>query len=231
MANASGPSGGGYDYVQDSTTPPTNPKLGEEWYQPDTDDVRAYDGGEWVDVKISDHGQLSGVDPADHFSPGGGLSFSAGALELLLSGYLELNGNGDLAISAGSVGQDRLAFSTATQSELSTHTGNAEAHHPVPAVTADDLSNTTTYTKDYDDGTTTLVDISGTSGQAIAGTFEADDQTAVTVTIDGSAAQDLMGGYSPGSGQWIISVPPIQFSNSILVEVDNFSSGAITVEQ
>jgi len=131
MADASGPSGGGYDYVQDSTNAPTNPKLGEEWYQPDTDDVKTYDGGTWVDVKISDHSQLSGVAAGDHFSPGGGLSFSSGALELLLSGYLELDGNGDLAISAGSVGEDRLAFSTPTQSELDSHTGDTTNPHNV----------------------------------------------------------------------------------------------------
>jgi|GEM_PF-5034634 len=99
MVEVSGPGGGGYDYVQDSTNEPTNPKEGEEWYQPDTNDVKTYDSGVWVDVKISNHDQLGNVSPGDHFSPGSALTFDTGTLMLLLSGSLEIDGNGDLAVA------------------------------------------------------------------------------------------------------------------------------------
>jgi len=106
MADASGPSGGGYDYVQDSTNIPTNPELGQEWYQPDTNDVKTYDGGTWVDVKISDHAQLSGVNPGSHHNPAtvsDPLTNNGGQeLGLALGSGLDIDNSGQVFRSGGS---------------------------------------------------------------------------------------------------------------------------------
>ncbi len=56
-----------YTYVQ--TTIPGAAAEGESWFNPDTNDARVYDGQKWVDLTITDHGQLDGVDAADHHDP------------------------------------------------------------------------------------------------------------------------------------------------------------------
>jgi len=144
MADASGPSGGGYDYVQDSTGSPTNPKNGEEWYQPDTEDAKTYDGGEWVDMKISDHDQLSSVDPADHHAPvtvGAPITRSRQVLALAYANALTLDGSDQLAVDESAIalsnlsgypiGTSDLGFDTATQSELDGHAGDSTNPHNV----------------------------------------------------------------------------------------------------
>ena len=67
------------------------------------------------------HDQLTNISPGDHFSPGSGLSFSGGTLELLLSGDLTIDGSGDLALS----------FDPATQTELDSHAGDTTNPHNV----------------------------------------------------------------------------------------------------
>jgi len=134
MAGLNATAGGGFDYIQSAT--PADPEKGELWYDTDggTDgngEAKVYDGSEWDPTGYVSHDQLTNVSAGDHFSPGSGLSFSSGALELLLSGYLTIDGNGDLAIASGSIGTDRLAFDTATQSELDGHAGDTANPHNV----------------------------------------------------------------------------------------------------
>ncbi|WP_367175862.1 hypothetical protein [Haloarcula rubripromontorii] len=132
MAGLSATAGSGFDYIQSAE--PADPENAELWFDTDggTDgngEVKVYDGSQWDTTGYVSHDQLTNVSPGDHFSPGSGLSFSGGTLDLLLSSYLTIDGNGDLALASGSVGQDRLAFDTATQSELDGHAGDANAHH------------------------------------------------------------------------------------------------------
>lgn len=62
----SGPTG--YDYVQ--TDQPENPQEGETWYDVDADRAYVYDGANWVEMTVTDHGQLSGVGSGQHRSDG-----------------------------------------------------------------------------------------------------------------------------------------------------------------
>ncbi|NLV14425.1 hypothetical protein [Haloarcula argentinensis] len=144
MAGLRAGSGGGFDYIQSAE--PADPENAELWFDTDggTDgngQVKVYDGSQWDTTGYVSHDQLTNVSPGDHFTPGSGLSFSAGALQLLLSEYLTIDGNGDIAVASGSLGQDRLAFDTATQSELSSHTNNSNAHHSKPTQVSGVLVN------------------------------------------------------------------------------------------
>ena len=49
----------------------------------------------------------------------------------MLSSYLTVDGNGDLAIPSGALGQDRLGFDPATQNELDSHAGDTANPHNV----------------------------------------------------------------------------------------------------
>ncbi|EMA23114.1 hypothetical protein [Haloarcula amylolytica] len=138
MAGLSATSGGGFDYIQSAE--PADPENGELWFDTDggTDgngEVKVYDGTTWDTTGYVSHDQLTNVSPGDHFTPGSGLSFNSGTLALLLSSYLTIDGNGDLALASDSIGQDRLAFNTATQSELNGHAGDSTAHHSKPSGT------------------------------------------------------------------------------------------------
>jgi len=61
-----GDGGGGFDYVQDPS--PQEPKEGEEWYDTGSNAAYVYDGAEWIEQTIVDHGQLSGIGASDHHS-------------------------------------------------------------------------------------------------------------------------------------------------------------------
>jgi len=146
MADASGPSGGGYDYVRDSTSPPSNPEEGDEWYQPDENDAKTYNetSGQWEDMRISDHTQLANVDPASHHNPvtvsgplteddsqglglslGDGLTISGGQLIAAAGNGLGIDGSGQVYVSAD----------YALLSELSDHESDASIHHSRPTNT------------------------------------------------------------------------------------------------
>ena len=56
----------GYDYVQ--TDPPANPSEGQTWYDVDADGAFVYDGAGWVEMTVTDHGQLSGIQAGQHRS-------------------------------------------------------------------------------------------------------------------------------------------------------------------
>ncbi|MHC3379404.1 hypothetical protein [Haloarcula sp. H-GB5] len=134
MAGLNAGSGGGFNYIQ--AAEPADPENAELWFDTDggTDgqgEVKVYDGTEWDTTGYVSHDQLTNVSPGDHFTPGSGLSFAGGTLELLLSQYLTIDGNGNLGVASGSLGQDRLAFDTATQSELNGHTGDTSNPHSV----------------------------------------------------------------------------------------------------
>lgn len=60
----SGPSG--YDYVQ--TAQPVDAKEGETWYDVDGDAAFVFDGAAWIEMTVTDHAQLSGVNPGAHRS-------------------------------------------------------------------------------------------------------------------------------------------------------------------
>lgn len=207
MADASGPSGGGYDYVQDSTNEPQNPREGQEWYQPDTDDVKTYDGGTWVDVKISDHGQLSGVSEADHHQPVTvnapvvrtgqllALAYSDG-LTLDDSDQLALDLGDGLSISGGQLvaalgnglgidgsGRVYVAADYATASELTSHATNNSAHH----------------SRYSDSEARSAVDGSNVSITGDAGTVDGSDATDLktgTSTVSATDSQNIS--YSSG---------------------------------
>ncbi|WP_115863372.1 hypothetical protein [Halorussus litoreus] len=51
-----------------STTEPSNPSEGEEWFDPDADAVYIWDGNAWLEETISDHRKLSSVQPGQHRS-------------------------------------------------------------------------------------------------------------------------------------------------------------------
>ncbi|WP_232703154.1 hypothetical protein [Halobacterium wangiae] len=56
----------GYDYVQ--TDQPANPEEGQTWYDVDGDAAFVYDGAAWLEMTVTDHGQLSGVTAGAHRS-------------------------------------------------------------------------------------------------------------------------------------------------------------------
>ncbi|EMA12954.1 hypothetical protein [Haloarcula marismortui] len=134
MAGLSASAGSGFDYIQSAE--PADPENADLWFDTDggTDgngEVKVYDGSQWDTTGYVSHDQLTNVSPGDHFSPGSGLSFSGGTLDLLLSDYLTIDGSGTLAVASGSLGQDRLAFDTATQSELDSHESDTTNPHNV----------------------------------------------------------------------------------------------------
>ena len=55
-----------YTYV--GKTEPLEPLEGETWYRTDTDSAFVFDGANWVETTIVDHGQLSGLGSNDHHS-------------------------------------------------------------------------------------------------------------------------------------------------------------------
>lgn len=54
----------GYDYVQNAQ--PVNPGEGQTWYDIDGNAAYVFDGNAWVQMTVTDHGQLSGVGANDH---------------------------------------------------------------------------------------------------------------------------------------------------------------------
>lgn len=56
----------GYDYVQ--ATVPEAAEEGETWYDIESDRAAVYTGIDWVEMTVTDHGQLSGVDGWQHLS-------------------------------------------------------------------------------------------------------------------------------------------------------------------
>ncbi|GAB7094090.1 hypothetical protein JCM30237_12420 [Halolamina litorea] len=78
MVGIQGGSGGaGFDYVQDPS--PQDPEEGEEWYDTGSDRAFVFDGANWIEQTIGDHGQLSGIGTHDHHSPPTGTQPSAGS--------------------------------------------------------------------------------------------------------------------------------------------------------
>jgi hypothetical protein len=56
--------GGGYDYVQPDQ--PAEAAEGESWYDSDANEAFVYDGANWLELTVLDHGELSGVSASDH---------------------------------------------------------------------------------------------------------------------------------------------------------------------
>jgi len=56
----------GYDYVQDAQ--PSEAVEGETWYDTGVDEAYVYDGANWLELTVLDHGELSGVAAGDHRS-------------------------------------------------------------------------------------------------------------------------------------------------------------------
>jgi len=54
----------GYDFVQ--TDEPADPVEGQTWYDVDADSAFVYDGTAWVEMTVTDHGQLSGITVDQH---------------------------------------------------------------------------------------------------------------------------------------------------------------------
>ncbi len=53
-----------YTYVQDAA--PAGAEEGETWYDLDGNAAYVYDGANWIDLSVTDHGQLSGIGASDH---------------------------------------------------------------------------------------------------------------------------------------------------------------------
>lgn len=73
--------GGGFDYVQDPS--PQSPEEGEEWYDTGSDRAFVYDGANWIEQTIGDHGQLSGVGASDHHTRPTGTKNGGGGRNVL----------------------------------------------------------------------------------------------------------------------------------------------------
>jgi len=124
------PSVTGYDSVGD--TEPAGKEAGTTWYDTSVPIGKVYTGIQWVEESAPAGGAGLTLSGGQYdVATGDGLTISSGAVALLLSSYLTIDGNGDLALASGSVGTDRLAFDTATQTELDSHAGDTTNPHNV----------------------------------------------------------------------------------------------------
>lgn len=73
MAGGGGGGGGGFNYVQNGY--PADAAEGEELYHTGNDAAYVYDGVDWVQMTVVDHGQLSGIGAADHHTRPTGTSY------------------------------------------------------------------------------------------------------------------------------------------------------------
>ncbi|MBV0903916.1 hypothetical protein [Haloarcula salina] len=136
------PSVTGYDYVSD--TEPGAPDVGETWFDTSLSPPvgKVWGGSAWVEESAPAGGSGITLSGGQYdVATGDGLTISSGAVALLLSSDLTIDGNGDLA----------LAFDPATQSELDTHAGDANAHHSKPSGTSSTVDRPT-YTPLYSKG-------------------------------------------------------------------------------
>lgn len=118
--------GGGYDYVQPGE--PTDAVEGEEWYDTDADAAFVYTGTAWVEQTVTDHGQLSGVSPANHHakpSGGTGLSFNStnNEFDALLGNALATDANGNIDVQEGNISHDNLSGAPSSTNNQRTTTG------------------------------------------------------------------------------------------------------------
>jgi len=170
--------GGGYDYVQSGQ--PADPLEGESWYDKDANEAYVYDGASWLELSVGDHGELSGVQPGQHFNAGNGLGFSNGALDVLAGDGLGFS-NGNLDVQAGNA----LGFASGT---LVVQEGNidhanlsniaANAHHTryadseaqsatYPSIPMPKGPNTQWKSTPVDDGTGYTYTASGSSEEGV----------------------------------------------------------------
>lgn|GEM_PF-6386256 len=84
----------GYDYVQNAQ--PVNPGEGQTWYDIDGNAAYVFDGNAWVQMTVTDHGQLSGVGANDHHTKPTGTANSGATGEY---------NNNDVRNNGGSVSQ------------------------------------------------------------------------------------------------------------------------------
>ena len=110
-ARYTGGSSRGYDYVQPGE--PSDPDEGEEWYDTDANQAYVFDGAAWVELTVTDHGQLSGVSASDHHAKptgGDGVGFVADANEFVadLGNGLGIDANGQIAVLSGAIGTDEF---------------------------------------------------------------------------------------------------------------------------
>ncbi|WP_336359051.1 hypothetical protein [Haloarcula sp. CGMCC 1.6347] len=112
------PSVTGYDSVGDAE--PADKEAGTTWYDTSVPTGKVYTGSQWVEESAPAGGSGITLSGGQYdVATSDGLTISSGAVALLLSGDLTIDGNGDLALS----------FDPVTQSELDNHSGDSTAHH------------------------------------------------------------------------------------------------------
>ncbi|MDS0280635.1 hypothetical protein [Haloarcula onubensis] len=244
MADASGPSGGGYDFVRDSTSPPPNPTEGDEWYQPDENDAKTYNegSGEWEDMKISDHTQLTNVDPASHHDPvtvNAPITRNAQLLALAYSDGLTLDGSDQLAVDLGSGlaidgnGRVYIPADYVTASELSNHASDGDAHHSKPSQTQNAGIGTSTYDIAYgsglrmDDGWQNHIVNCVVTG-TVAGSSSANEWDAEFIDVTGSVLATINEGNSSTSLTGFVS--EVRWNNRDSVGPESFTASAELVD-
>lgn len=114
------PSVTGYDYV--GPDQPTNPEIGETWFDTSVPTGKVYDGSSWAEESAP--------------SAGNALALSGGAYDVQEGGIALSN------LSGYPVGTGDLAFDPATQTELDNHAGDSTAHHSKPTGTNSERTTT-----------------------------------------------------------------------------------------
>ncbi|MDG5778206.1 hypothetical protein QA599_17275 [Haloarculaceae archaeon H-GB1-1] len=115
MAGFTSGGGGGFDYVQAAT--PTDPDVGESWFDTDggsdgSGEAKVYDGSTWEPTGYISHDNLQNIAPADHHDPvdvSAPLTRSAQSLALAFGNALELDGSNDLAVDESAISHDNIA--------------------------------------------------------------------------------------------------------------------------
>ncbi|QIO23714.1 hypothetical protein [Haloarcula sp. JP-L23] len=108
------------------------------------------------------HDNLSGVSDSDHHNPvtvSNPLNVDdSQGLTLGIGNALYVDGSGNLAVAGNSIGGAELEFDPATQPELDSHAGDADAHHSRPTGTQSaQQTRTTNWNRQVDPDTSILV--------------------------------------------------------------------------
>lgn len=173
----------GYDYTQ--ATKPANPKEGETWY--DLDDDRALvfidDNGTTDDLTVTDHGQLSGIQPWQHLS-------QTDVQSAVHDRYTDTEAiqATDGVINAATVG-GQSASDLATPA---TTTSVAKVPFSV-----DDMSGTGSASDLSDGDTSTSVELDGSAGQYTGISVDGGEVSEIRVYWGSSGAD-----YEIASGDW-----------------------------
>ncbi|MEA5388334.1 hypothetical protein VB779_15680 [Haloarculaceae archaeon H-GB11] len=174
--------GGGFDYVQ--AAEPTDPDVGESWFDTDggsdgNGEAKVWDGSTWEPTGYISHDNLQNIAPADHHDPvtvSAPLTRSAQALALAFGNALELDGSNDLAVDESAISHDNIS-------------GVSDADHHDPVTVSAPLTRSGQALAlaignalQLDGSNDLAVDESAISHDNIAGVSDADHHDPVTVS-------------------------------------------------